>query len=74
MTQPISPTVERHLAACRRGTNNGPPANETMYIFAGRSAQKWVRTLWTVQKHAFSHPTCLSIRLGRLHFRYQACG
>ena len=33
------------LAACRRGTNNGPSANETRRVFADRPTHEWVKTL-----------------------------
>jgi hypothetical protein len=33
------------LAACRRGTNNGPSANKTRGVFTDRPTQKWVKTL-----------------------------
>ena len=35
-----SPRSDSKLAACRRGTNNGPSANETRRVFTTRLTQK----------------------------------
>ena len=36
---------EFDLAACRRGTHNGPSANKTRRVFADRPTQKRVKTV-----------------------------